>query len=357
MRSLRLAAAAAAACALVSLAGCGGGSDDLHGNAAVVDGEPISMATYDKWMKINAQASGGGALVPPDFSACVSEQRKATPKGSRPTSQQLKDVCEQRYQQLRDQTMTFLIQSAWTTAEAAREHVSASDQEVRQRVAALDAQIKAGGDQAVDQMKQAGLTDADLAEQAKLTILQEKLRAKAAAETIPQPTPKQLQTFYDHNKQLFASPERRDVQLIGTDSKRRAEQALAQLNDGASWASVYRTFNREALATAPDGKLQAVPPGALPKPIDEALAGTRKGQLFGPVRNDINDSWVIGQVTGYEPARRTPGYDKIQADVRQAWEARQHQAQAEAQASDAAEHWKAKTVCAPALTVSICSNN
>jgi len=356
MRSLRLAAAAAAACALVSLAGCGGGSDDLHGNAAVVDGKPISMATYDKWMKINAQAAGSD-LVPPDFAACVAQQREATPKGSQPTTQQLKDVCEQRYQQLREQTMTFLIQSAWTAAEAAREHVSVSDQEVRQRVAALNAQIKDGGDQAIEQMKKAGLTDADLDEQAKLTVLQEKLRAKAAAETIPQPTSKQLQSFYAHNKQLFASPERRDVQLIGTDSKRRAEQALAQLNDGASWASVYRKFNRKALATTADGKLQAVPPGALPQPIDKALSGTRKGQLFGPVRNDINDSWVIGQVTGYEPARPTPTYDKVHADVRQAWEARQHQDKAQAQAHEAAKHWKAKTVCAPALTVPVCSNS
>src|SRR5215208_1967958 len=95
------------------IAACGG--DSVPGNAvAKVDGDDISKSEFNHWMSVAASSQGGaqgGAKVTvpdaPDYTKCVADKKKTQPKPASgqkaPTDAQLKAMCKQQYQALRDQ--------------------------------------------------------------------------------------------------------------------------------------------------------------------------------------------------------------------------------------------------------------
>ncbi len=98
VRILLALAALGAVAAIV--AGCGG----VPGNAvAEVDGDAIEKSAYDHWLQVAARTSGQGANakapVPPEYTECIAQKRKATPKPAKGqpkvTDAQLKDQCKQ----------------------------------------------------------------------------------------------------------------------------------------------------------------------------------------------------------------------------------------------------------------------
>ncbi|HSD81720.1 MAG TPA: hypothetical protein VLB47_13715, partial [Solirubrobacteraceae bacterium] len=109
--------------AVVALAACGGG---VPGNSvATVGDQTIKKSTFDHWLRIAAISSAGqqnpNATSPPkvsipdvedDFKQCVAEKRKTAPKPAKgqpkTTDAQLKEQCQQQYDQLKTQVMSFL---------------------------------------------------------------------------------------------------------------------------------------------------------------------------------------------------------------------------------------------------------
>src|SRR5207248_10535983 len=139
-RLLGLAALALAGVLALAVAGCG--SNSVPGGAVAKVGDTvITKAQFDHWLAAGAkqQAAPTGqtptAVVipdPPTYSNCVAAKAKQpVPKGvPKPKPSDLKTQCAQEYMGLRDQTLQFLISGQWLIQEAAREHVTASNQEV-----------------------------------------------------------------------------------------------------------------------------------------------------------------------------------------------------------------------------------
>jgi len=133
--------------AIVGLGACGGGSSS---DVVIrVAGKPISKATVDHWLKVEAVISNeliprrpppkGLVPDPPAYTDCIAYQRThglALPKGSAAqVTAALKGQCRKRYESVRQHVLQLLVTFQWLIGEGARHGVKVSAGEVRQALA------------------------------------------------------------------------------------------------------------------------------------------------------------------------------------------------------------------------------
>src|ERR1700754_893519 len=215
----------------VTFAACGG----VPGNAvATVDGEAIDKTDFSHWLTVAAKSSGQpNAAVPDpeaDYAKCVAAKRKATPapaKGQpKVTDTQLKTQCTQEYDQLRNQVLQLLISFKWIQGEAAAMDVKVTDAEVKK---SFDEQKKQSFPKDEDYkkfIKTSGQTEADILQRVKLDLLSNKIRDKVVKGK-DGVSDKAIQDFYNKNKARFAQPEKRDLRVVLTKDKVKADEAKA----------------------------------------------------------------------------------------------------------------------------------
>jgi foldase protein PrsA len=346
-------AALVAPAALV--AGCGG----VPGNAvAEVDGNPIEKATYDHWLQVAARSSGQGAKAtvprPPDFTECVAQKRKTTPKPAKGqpkvTDEALKKQCQQEYNQLRDQVLQLLISFQWLEGEAQDQGIKVTDAEVKK---SFEQQKKQSFPKEADYqkfLKDSGQTEADILLQVKADLLATKIRDKVVKGK-DKVSDAQIRDFYNKNKQRFSQPERRDLLVVLTKSKAKAEAARKALRSGQSWKAVAKKFSIDQASKAQGGKLPAQAKGTLEKQLDEAVFSAKKGKLSGPVKTQFG--FYVFKVTKITPASQQT-LEQAKETIRQTLQSQNQQKALEAFSKDYSERWKQKTDCREGYVIQQC---
>jgi hypothetical protein len=145
---------ASALLAVLALASCGGSSghatsSNSSTSAATattttvvrVGATPISQATYNHWIAIGAatvempKPTGPlpkpVAYEPPQFTACVAHLLQAAPKST--TTAELTAKCKKTYEGIQNRILNFLITGYWVRGEAAQQHASVTEAEVRKK--------------------------------------------------------------------------------------------------------------------------------------------------------------------------------------------------------------------------------
>jgi len=357
IKVVRLTLALAALVAPAALvAGCGG----VPGNAvAEVDGQAIEKSSYEHWIAVAARSSGqqGAAAAvpePPDYATCVAGKRKSTPKLAKGqpqvTDEQLKTQCKQEYEQLRDQVLQLLISFQWLEGEAAEQDIEVADAEVTK---SFDAQKKQSFPKDADYQKfleESGQTEADILLQVKADLLATKIRDKVikGKDAV---SDAQIQDFYTKNKQRFAKPEQRDLRVVLTKNRAKAQQALAALRSGESWKAVSRQYSIDEATKAQGGKLPAQAEGALEKQLDEAVFSTRKGKLSGPVKTQFG--FYVFEVGKIAPASQQT-LEQAKETIRQTLQSQNQQKALETFSTQYSERWKEKTDCREGFVIQQC---
>jgi foldase protein PrsA len=275
----------------LAVSACGG----VPGNAvATVDGEPIEKASFDHWMNVLAKSSGqAGAAVPkpPAYTACIAQLRKTSPKPAKGqpkvTDATLKSQCKQQYTALRDQALQLLTSTQWLEAEADEMDIKVSDADVKKKVDEFKKSPQFAQKGAFEKfLKQAGATNEDIALQARAELLTQKITDKVTKGK-DKVSNAEIQTYYAKNKARFAQPERRDLRVVLTKTKAKAEQARSALAGGGSFSSVAKKYSTDQASKAQGGKLPGVAKGQQEKALDSAVFGADKGKLTGPVKTQF----------------------------------------------------------------------
>ena len=348
-----------ALCALVVpaalVAGCGG----VPGNAvAEVDGNTIEKSSYDHWLQVAARSSGQGAAakppVPPDFTECIAQKRKTTPKPAKGqpevTDSQLKTQCKQEYEQLRDQVLQLLISFQWLEGEAAEQGIKVTDAEVKK---SFEEQKKQSFPKDADYqkfLKDSGQSEADILLQVKADLLASKIRDKVVKGK-DKVSDAQIQDFYNKNKQRFAQPERRDLLVVLTKGKAKADAAKKALSGGQSWKAVAKKFSIDEASKAQGGKLPAQAKGTLEKQLDAAVFKAKKGQLSGPVKTQFG--FYLFEVTQVQPASQQT-LEQAKETIRQTLQSQNQQKALESFSKEYSERWKEKTDCREGYVIQQC---
>jgi len=299
----------------VLLAACGGGGVPGDSVATVGD-QTIKKSTFDHWMRIAAISAAGQqnptATTPPkvtvpdvenDFKNCIAEKRRTTPppaKGqAKPTDAQLRQQCRQQYDAAKNQIMSFLIRATWADQEAKKLGINVSEKDARKQLDTAKKQAFPNDSDYQKYLVRNGLTTTDLVFQQRVSLLQQKITQKVTKGK-GKVTEAQIQQYYNANKSRFATPERRDLRIVLTKTKARAQQARQALESGQSWSAVARQYSTDPTSKTNGGKLAGVQKGQQDPALDNAVFGTRKGKLVGPIKTQFG--WSVFTVEKITPA-------------------------------------------------------
>jgi foldase protein PrsA len=347
-------AAAALAAALIS--GCG---NSVPSNAVATVGDSvIKKADFDKWLRTasQGQSQGGQAAVPdpPTYAKCVSSLKgQPVPKGAKaPTDAALKKQCKQQYDQLKADVMQFLIQAQWVQQEAKKQNVKVSDKAVQKQFAD---QKKQSFQKDADYKKflaNSGMTEADLIFRVKLDVISNDVRNKVIKGK-DKVTDAQISTYYNKNKQRFAQPERRDLLVVLTRTKAKADAAKAALAGGQKWAAVAKKFSIDEASKAQGGKLPGVAKGQQEKAFDDAIFSAKKGATTGPVKTQFG--FYVFQVTKVTPASQQT-LAQTKETIKNLLKSQNQQKSLNDFVTQFRKDYKAKTKCSKTYVIPDCAN-
>jgi foldase protein PrsA len=317
---VRFVAALAALLVPASLvAACG--DDGLPGNAvARVDGETIQKTSFEHWVRVAEKAGGKGKT-----------DRK----------------------QQREQALQLLINAKWLEGEASDLGIKVSDADVRK---VFEQQKKQSFPKEADYRKylrDSGQTTEDLLFVIRVqTVLTGKIQEKIVKGK-DHVSEAQISDYYTKNKQRFAVPERRDLRVVLTKSKAKAEQARQALRSGSSWTSVAKRYSVDQASKSKGGKVPGVTKGSQEKALDEAVFKARKGRLVGPMKTQFG--YYVVEVTKVSEPKQQSLAEAKQA-IRQQLATQQQQKAMEAFAKDFEKKWKDKTECHERYVTQGCKN-
>ena len=339
------------------IAGCG--NDLPPGAVAKVGDTTISQDEFDKWLStaVKGQAQGGTAVVPdpPDYSKCVAaKQKTSSPEGSqgKQSESSLKKQCKTEYETLKKEVMQFLIQAEWVQQEADKQDVKVSDAAVRK---SFDDQKKQAfpNEKAYQKfLSTNGMSEADILFRVKLDQLQQKLTQKITddAEKV---SDSDIEDYYDKNKKRFAQPERRDLLVVLTKTKDKAEQAKQALDSGQSWKTVVKQYSIDQASKAQGGSLLGVTKGTQEKAFGDAVFKAAKGELQGPIK--VQFGYYVFQVQKITPAKQQSLKEATPA-IKQELDTTGKKAADDKFNKDLRKKWKERTNCRDGYVMDQCKN-
>ncbi len=350
----------------LALGACG--ADVPSNSVAKVADQTIKKDTFDHWMRIASISSRGQAnptastppkaQIPdaPDFAKCVADKGKAAPKPAKgqpePTAAQFKTQCKQEYDGLKNQVLQFLVRSTWLDAEAAAMDVKISDKEVQKQIDTAKKQAFPKPEDFAKFLTTSGLTEADVFFQQRGQLLEQKL-TKQVTKGTDKVTDAQVAAYYEKNKQRFSQPERRDLRIVLTKDKARAEQAKAALDGGTSWKDATKRFSIDQASKSQGGKLPGVAKGQQEKALDEAIFTAQKGELTGPVKTQFG--YYVLEVTKVTAAKQEP-LESSKASIKKLIADENQRKALDKFGKDYRERWKQETKCREGFVVDDCQN-
>jgi foldase protein PrsA len=339
------------------IAGCG--NDVPPGAVAKVGDTTITQDEFDKWLgtAVKGQAQGGTAAVPdpPNYTKCVAT-KKQTPSPQSGQGKQsdadLKKQCKSEYETLKKEVMQFLIQAQWVEQESKAQGIKVSDQTVQK---ALEDQKKQAfpNEKAYQKfLKTSGMSESDILFRVKLDQLQQKLTQKITEDS-KKVSDQDIQAYYDKNKKRFAQPERRDLRVVLTKTKAKADAAKKALDDGQSWSAVVKQYSIDQASKAQGGKLPAVAKGQQDKALDDAVFAAPKGKIEGPVKTQFG--WYVFEVEKITAASQR-SLEQSKETIKGLLRSERQQKSLDEWIKDFRERYKNKTHCADDFRVAECDN-
>jgi foldase protein PrsA len=248
--------------------------------------------------------------------------------------------------------MQLLISFQWIQGEAQDMGIKVSDADVRKE---FEKQRKQSFPKQKDYqkfLKDSGQTEQDILLRVKLDTLSNKIREKITKGK-DKVTDAQVKTYYDKNKARFAQPERRDLRIVLTKTRAKAQQAKAALASGQSWNAVAKKFSIDQASKAQGGKLPAVAKGQQEKALDDAVFGAPKGKVTGPVKTQFGfyvfEVAKVAKATQQSLAQATP-------TIRQLLASENQQKALDRFIKDFRSRWREKTECKDGFTTTDCKN-
>ena len=303
------------------IAGCGDANV-----AKINDQTDISQASYQRLLRSNLALLGGprsGLLQGPKYQACVASQQS----GNQDTRRQL---CAQGALLAEQKIFSQMIARYWALAEGETRNIKLSPAELKNKETSLNATYP---------KIEGGLTSEDIQLFAKAELM------AAVISKNNNPSNKEIQDFYLKNKTIFTPAPTRDVNLLLTGNKSKANQARAALEAGKSWNKVYSTYNDSRLWNSPTALVQKTSRSAWLKDLGNAIFGAQINKLIGPVKISALRAFAVIEVQSSKNGGSTPPFSVIKEQVKEAFAAKTLKNNQQTVNSQLVQKWQSKTEC------------
>jgi foldase protein PrsA len=287
--------------AALAVAGCGSSSSSSAsiptGAVADVAGNPITLQAYKHWFFVDAKNQTPVIPSdPPNFTKCISDAKAAVPTLRTQSDAKIKSDCQQLYTTINTQTMGFLVQAYQFQAEAHKQGINVTPQQVTAELAKeKKGQFKTA--KAYTQfLTQSGQTNADIMYRILFSLVSQKLIAKQPTAV----TPADVSAYYKSHKSAFGTPEERSMRVVLAKNSSQANAALKALKGGQSWKVVAKKYSTDPTTKNTGGLLKNVSAGQQDAALSKAAFAAPKGKLMGPVKGQFGV--YIFEVTQITPA-------------------------------------------------------
>src|SRR5256714_3663370 len=360
-KTLRLLLMLAALGAVLVASGCG---DDVPSDSVAKVGDAkITKSQYNHWflasVKQQAQSTGQKpdqvvAPDPPDFTKCIAaKQTQRLPSGvPKPDARALKAQCKQEYDGISQQTLQFLITSQWLTQEAAKRKITASDKEVQTTFLQQKKQSFPKEADYQKYLQTSGQSETDLIFRIRLSVLTNKIQ-QGVVKDKGNVSDAAVQDYYNKNKQRFAQPETRDLQVVLAAKKPKADAALKAIKSGTPWAKVAKQYSSDTASKSQGGRLPGVTKGQQEKTFDAAIFSAPKNKVLGPIKTQFG--FYVFRVTKITPAKQQ-SLTQVKTTITNLLQSQQQQKALNDFVKDWQKRSKDMTVCAKGYIVQQCKN-
>ncbi|WNS79959.1 peptidylprolyl isomerase [Domibacillus sp. DTU_2020_1001157_1_SI_ALB_TIR_016] len=188
-----------------------------------------------------------------------------------------------------------LIADKIVEKEAAKEKVQVTDKEIQEE---LDATIESyGGEEAYKSaLESSGMTEADMKEEIKVYLETVKL-----LEPRIEITDEEIETYFNENKDTFATSEQVEASHILVDDEATAKEVAAKLADGEDFAALAKEYSTDTTSAENGGELGYFGTGEMTEEFEKAAFAMEIGEISEPVKTDYG--YHIIKVTGKKEAK------------------------------------------------------
>ncbi|MEM1503073.1 peptidylprolyl isomerase [Domibacillus sp. 8LH] len=188
-----------------------------------------------------------------------------------------------------------LIADKIVEKEATKEKVQVTDKEIQEE---LDATIESyGGEEAYKSaLESSGMTEADMKEEIKVYLETVKL-----LEPRIEITDEEIETYFNENKDTFATSEQVEASHILVDDEATAKEVTAKLADGEDFAALAKEYSTDTTSAENGGELGYFGTGEMTEEFEKAAFAMEIGEISEPVKTDYG--YHIIKVTGKKEAK------------------------------------------------------
>ncbi len=201
-------------------------------------------------------------------------------------------------------------------------------------------------------LKDSGMNEEDILYRVKLDQLQTKLTQKVSKDKV-KISNADIDAYYEKNKKRFAQPQRRDLNVVLTKTKAKADQAKAELEDGKSFKEVSKKYSIDQASKAQGGKLPDLAKGKQDPALDKAAFAAKKGELAGPVKTQFG--YYVFEV-GTVKAASQQSLDQARDTIRNLLRSQREQKALDKFVKEFRKKYKDMTNCSEDYRVAECKN-
>ena len=276
----------------LTLAGCGGGPSVAklsRTDVAVVGGEHITRADYER---ILAQAKRN-----------YKARKQKFPNAGTP-----------QYQQLQNQIITYLVQTAEYSQRAEDMGIKISDKDVDARLAKLKKQFFGGNEKKYQaSLKAQHVTEAQVRRDIKNQLVSERIYQKVTGSV--KVSDQEVRKYYDSHKAQFTTPASRDVRHILVKSKSLADRLDTELQaaHGRNFPQLVKKYSKDPGSKQNGGRYTDTK-GSFDPAFEKTAFSLKTKEISQPVHTRFG--WHIIQALGPTKPKHVQALSAVKDQIR-----------------------------------------
>jgi parvulin-like peptidyl-prolyl isomerase len=273
-------------------AGCGGGGGGNsldQKDAAVVNGQHITRSSLDERMH---QAACSYRL-----------QKKVFPKAG-----------SQEYQQIQTTIIQNLVQRVQLEQKAPSLDVKVTDKQVEDQLKNLKKQYFGGSEKRyLAELKKQCVTDAGVRDDLRSNLLSNAIFKKVTGNA--KVTDAEVRAYFDSHRQVYTTPQTREVRHILVKNKALADRLYAQLKSGADFTTLVKKYTIDPGSKSTGGKYTVTRNGSFVKPFEDTAYALKTGEISKPIHTKFG--WhIIQALKPATPHKSTP-FAQVKESIKQ----------------------------------------
>jgi parvulin-like peptidyl-prolyl isomerase len=270
---------------------------------------------------------------------------KATPKPG-----------SEKYEEAKKSALSSLFDAIWIQGQAEEMGIEVSDKEVADKLAEIKSQNFKTTAEFTKFLRKSHLTKADVNDRVRLQIYTEKIQERIG-KSAAKPSQSQIEQYYDAAKGTqFTTPASRDLRVVITKDKKKAEEATAKLGANPTpddWKAVAGKYSSDPSTKQSGGLQKGITEGSAEEPLNAAIFGAPKGTVEGPVHT--KSGYFVFEVVKLNP-EKVQSLDEAKSQISTQLE-QQNQQEAFARfVNSYSTTWASRTFCADGYVIERCAN-